>query len=222
MKRTILTSILLCLSFASHAADIAAENWSAGRQKALDSRSDLQSQAQNLLAKLMPNADLVPPIVGEARFVDLDGDGGLELVATVDYSGRGFFSNVVVVQRRQGVFSWIELRSNGRSIEDLKSHLIDVDGDGKPELVIDRFMDRYEGSEQVPIETVVYRWQKHGFKDDSEAVPEFYRTKVVPGLEKRLTEALDRPSSSSRPQDDYEVFLLKTELQRAKQRGRIK
>lgn len=221
MKRTMLIAALLLASSTIQAADIVSAKWGANLQKELNAAPDLRIQVQHLLEKLLPDADLVAPNVGEAYFADLDKDADLELLATVDYSGRGFFNNVVVVQQHQGKFAWTEVRSNGRSIERLPAHLIDANGDGAPELVLERFLDRYEGAQRVPAETVIYRWQAQRFKEDSDAFPQYYRNKVIPSLEKKLAGALAKPSSSPAGDDD-EVFMLEFELDRAKHRGRIK
>lgn len=221
MKRMILMSTLLLATPASHAVDIATEAWNAPRRQTLNAAPDLRNQAQRMLEKLLPDADLVPPAVGEAHFVDLDNDGQLELLATVDYSGRAFFNNVVVVRQQQGRLHWTQTRNNGHSIQDLGSHLVDANGDGRPELVLERFIDRYEGAQRVPTETVVYRWQAPGFRDDSDAFPDYYRRKVIPELERKLAKASGQPSTSIRT-DDYEAFALKAELARARQRGKVK
>jgi len=225
MKRTTLIGALLLASSACQATDIASTTWHASQQKQLNGLSDLPAQAQRLLGTLLPNADLVPPAVGEARFVDLDQDGNLELVSTVDYSGRGFFNNIVVVRQQQGHFSWTGLSNNGSSIEDLSSHLVDANRDGVPELVLEQFMDRYEGALRVPVETVVYRWGPAGFRDESNAFPEYYRLRVIPKIEEKLAKASSKGSSkatsSPAPVDD-DVFMLKAELARARQRGRVK
>lgn len=221
MKHTGLIVALLVASSSSYAADIASTGWGAHQQRELNATPDLHAQAQNLLVKLLPDADLVTPTVGEAYFIDLDKDAELELVATVDYSGRSFFNHVVVVRNHPGKFDWSQTKNNGHSIQDLPSHLVDANGDGAPELVLERFIDRYEGAQRVPVETVVYRWQPHGFKDDSDAFPQFYRAKVVPGLEEKLAKASAAPSSSVQQKND-EVFMLRAELARAKRRARIK
>lgn len=223
MKRTTLIGALLLASSACHATDIASAKWHASEQKALNATPDLPAQAQRLLERVLPNADLVPPTVGEARFVDLDRNGTLELVATVDYSGRGFFNNVVVVRQQQDDFTWTGVSNNGRSIEDLLAHLVDANGDGVPELVLEKFIDRYEGALQVPVETVIYRWGSAGFRDESDAFPEYYRTRVIPQLEERLAKASSKASSraaSPSAGDADDVFLLKAELARARQHGR--
>ncbi|HEX5753623.1 MAG TPA: hypothetical protein VFZ09_45940 [Archangium sp.] len=217
---TLIAAMMMAFSTA-HAAGITSESWNTGRQKSLNATPDLRIQVQRLLEGLLPDADLVTPMVGDAYFADINGDSNLELLATVDYSGRGFYNNVVVVQQQQGQYAWTEARNNGRSIESLRTHLVDADGDGKQELVLERFMDRYEGARRVPTEIVIYRWNERGFKDDSDAFPEYYRTQVVPALEKKLIEASSKPSTS-RAVDDSEVFALEAELSRAKRRGRIK
>jgi len=225
MKRTTLIGALLLATFACQATDIASTTWHASRQKQLNGLSDLPAQAQRLLRTMLPNADVVPPAVGGARFVDLDQDGNLELVCIVDYSGRGFFNNIAVVRQQEGHFSWTGLGNNGPSIEDLPSHLVDANGDGVPELVLEQFMDRYEGALRVPVETVVYRWGPTGFRDESNAFPEYYRLRVIPKLEEQLAKASSKGSSkatSSVASDDDDVFMLKAELARAKQRGRVK
>lgn len=225
MKRTTVIGVLLLASSACQATDIASEKWHANQQQALNAASDLPAQAQRLLAKVLPNADVVAPTVGEARFVDLDRDGNLELVATVDYSGRGFFNNIVVVRQQQGDFTWTGITNNGRSIEDLPAHLVDANGDGVPELVLEKFMDRYEGALRVPVETVIYRWGSAGFRDESDAFPEYYRARVIPDLEQQLARASSKGSSkASSPAagNDDDVFMLEAELARAKHRGRIK
>jgi hypothetical protein len=225
MKRITLIGALLLASSACQATDIASTPWHATQQKQLNGLPDLPAQAQRLLGTMLPNADVVPPAVGEARFVDLDQDGNLELVSTVDYSGRGFFNNIVVVRQQQGHFSWTALGNNGRSIEDLPSHLVDANGDGVPELVLEQFMDRYEGALRVPVETVIYRWGPAGFRDASDAFPEYYRSRVVPKLEEQLAKASSKGSSkatSSVAHEDDDVFMLKAELARARQRGRVK
>lgn len=224
MKRTTLIGALLLASSACHATDIASAKWHASAQKELNAAPDLTAQAQHLLAQVLPNADLVPPTVGEARFVDLDRDGTLELVATVDYSGRGFFDNVVVVRQQQGHFAWTGVSNNGRSIEDLPAHLVDANADGVPELVLEKYIDRYEGALRVPVETVIYRWGPAGFRDESDAFPEYYRTRVIPQLEEQLAMASSKGSSKATPSltSDDEVFVLKTELARAKRRGHVR
>jgi hypothetical protein len=224
MKRTILFSALLFASFACGATDIASSKWLVSQQKELDAAFDLPGQTQHLLEKILPNADVVTPTVGEACFADLDRDGNLELIATVDYGGRGFFNNVVVVRQQQDSFTWTDVTNDGRAIENLQAHLIDADGDGVPELILEKFMGRYEGARGVPVETVIYRWGPAGFSDESDAFPQFYRAQVIPKLERQLAQVLSTAASktSSSVGNNDELSMLKAELARARQRGGIR
>lgn len=200
------------------AGDISAVEWKAAQIKTLNGTANLASQTQSILARTLPNADLVPSTVGEARFADLDRDGGAELIATVDYSGRGFYNNIVTLQRDHGRYLVTEMHVNGPSITDLARHIVDADGDGRLEFVADRYIDQYEGAVQVPQETLVYRWDSKQFKENSEAYPGYYRAHVIPKLEAKLKTLAATPSTSARRPDDYEAFIIKTELRRAKQR----
>lgn len=223
MKRTFLGGALLLASPACVATDIASVAWQASRQAVLDAVVDLPAQTQRLLEMLLPNADVVTPMVGEACFVDLDRDGVLELVATVDDSGRRFFDVVVVLRQQRHGDTWTEVRNDGPSIERLPAHLVDADGDGVPELMLERFIDRYEGALRVPVETVIYRWGPAGFRDESDAFPQYYRDRVIPQLEERLAEARSTTSTSATAMAEAngDVVLLEAELARARHRARI-
>lgn len=223
MKLAFLIGVLLLASADCLATDIRSITWNANQQTTLNAVADLPAQVRRLLVTLLPNADVVRPAIGETCFVDLDRDGTLELVATVDDSGRGFFDNVVVVRQQQDGFTWTSVRNDGPSIEHLAAHLVDADGDGVPELVLGSFMDRYEGALRVPVETVIYRWGPSGFHDESNAFPQYYRTYVIPMLERQLGQASSsRASTAAAPTDrDDDVFVLETELARARHRGGI-
>ena len=168
MKNYSLLFLAFLFSRIGFAADIETTDWIDLNKKILNETSDLSAQSQVLLTHLIPNADLIPPHVGEAVFTDIDKDGELELVIRVDYSGRGFFTNIVVVQKKQGKFTWSEVKGNGVTVTDLRSHLVDVDGDGILELIKDSFRGQYQGAKPVPIETQVYGWRGNHFSDASD------------------------------------------------------
>jgi hypothetical protein len=51
--------------------------------------------------------------LGTYTFIDLAGDDTLELVATLDFSGRAFFNTLLVVRRGAGGFNHQELSGFG-------------------------------------------------------------------------------------------------------------
>jgi hypothetical protein len=101
---------------------------------------------------------------------------------------------------------------------------VDVDGNGRLELVLEDYIDRYEGAMHVPIETLVFSWQKDHFVENSNAFPFYYRDHVVPKLEQTWKKLANHPtaSTSTHPRDDYGEFVAKKELDRAKLRAGMK
>lgn len=221
MNRIILAFLAsLSLVPAATAASLTDQTWIVRDRKALNGRADLSSQAQALIKRLTPDGDITPPRVGEARFADVDHDGRLELLATVDFSGRDFFTTIVVVRNIDGRMDMKQVQGNGVSITRLADRLQDVDRDGKLELITEQYIDRYEGAEAAPKDVLVYRWRSGRFVEASEEFPEYYRTSVVPELRRKLAQA---SQSSKGPMAKVtassETFVLRAELARAKQRA---
>jgi hypothetical protein len=213
--------IALLYSAGAGATELDAANWSAAELKRLNGLTTLPRLAEELANRLVPDSNVNPSRVGEATFADIDGDGKLELIATLDYSGRSFFSSVIVVKKGKAGFTYSVVHSNGISVLDLPSRLVDVNQDGRKELLVEQYMDQYEGAMRVPVETAIFEWTGDKFVEASDKFPGYYRSVVIPKLEKDLAEV--KSSSASQVQvDDYETFVLKAELDRAKRRGRVK
>lgn len=94
---------------------------------------------------------------------------GAELIATVDYSGRDFFTNVVVIRNKGGRFAFTEIDGDGIAVGSIAKHLLDADGDGRQEFTMKRYIDCYEGAEAAPTETLVYRWHAGKFVEASDS-----------------------------------------------------
>ncbi|MDV3242976.1 MAG: VCBS repeat-containing protein [Methylocaldum sp.] len=220
MKLYLFGAILSVLSLSALASDVTSLAWSAEYEARLNADPAIKVQAERILSRLGENADLPPPSVGGAYFADLNGDRHLELVTTVDYSGRSFFNNVAVITKVGGQYSVRTLRNNGYSIASVRDQLVDIDRDGRPELVLQRFIRSYEGAKRVPLETVIYRWDKDGdFVDVSDSHVAYYRDEVVPKLERQLADA-SGPSTSKKSRAD-EVLVLEAELAEAKRQARL-
>ncbi len=214
------SALLLSLSASAKARDLSVIAWPTSQEKALNGAADMRQSVSALALSLLPDADIDPPRIGEVRFVDLDRDGHLELVATVDYSGRGFFTTVVTFKRgTQGKVTYSMTSINGFSVEDLAQKLRDLDRDGRAELVVQQYVDRYEGTTRAPLETVVYAWRGDRFVDASDQYPAFYRAEVIPALESRL-QAIADGGSTRATVDDHDAFVLRIELERARKRGK--
>jgi hypothetical protein len=128
--------------------------------------------------------------VSEFRFVDLEGDGIYELVASLDNSGRAFYNTVIVIRKRngrfesQGITSW---NPRDYSRHDFSKELVDLNGDGVKEIVAYQPMTDYEGAvNPIAFWPSVYQWSGQSYIKADEQFPEFYKTRVIPELEKEI------------------------------------
>lgn len=203
------------------ATELDAAKWNSSELDRPNSIAGLPKLAEALVNRLVPDADIDPAHVGEAMFIDIDGDGQLELLATLDNSGRAFFTSVITVRKSKGKYTYSEAFSNGISIQELSTRLVDLNHDGRKELLIKQYIDQYEGAMRAPVETVIFEWNGSKFVEASDKFPGYYRSVVIPKLQHDLKAA--QSSGSTRVQaDDYETFVVDAELKRAKQRGKVK
>lgn len=139
---------------------------------------------------------VVLPNVGGHLFIDLDGDSGLELVATIDYSGRGFYASVAIVYQNGHRLDYQELGGHGGNITNLRNSIDDLDGDGDLEITVPRLLEAYQGAEPVPIFIDVYHWNGLQYiVADPLQYEDFYRNRVLPRIEENL-DALSVDSAS--------------------------
>lgn len=139
---------------------------------------------------------VVLPNVGGYLFIDLEGDNGLELVATIDYSGRGFYASVAIVYQNGHRLDYQELGGHGGNITNLRNSIDDLDGDGDLEITVPRLLEPYEGVEPVPIFIDVYHWNGSQYiVGDPLQYEDFYRNRVLPRIEENL-DALSVDSGS--------------------------
>lgn len=194
--------------------------WRASLAEKLNRTPDLTAITEKLLIKYDPDSDIVRPTVGDARFVDLDGDGLLELVALVDYSGRPFFNNIVVLTTRAGSPVTVTYRSNGVSMTNLSNRILSESGSAKRFVVIDQVIDRYEGAMPSPKEQRVLELKAGALADVSKEHRDYFLIKRIPALEKQIGPASSQNRSSgsisTSPTETDPQFVLRAELERAK------
>ena len=186
-------------------------NWSSAR--ALNALFKDEASVKRFLNEVANDGDpsgLVSVLeVFEHRFVDLDGDGWLELVALAG-GDRPKLGLEVVFQTAGGVpptdrlattYDGFVIRElGGFAVADLNEVLRDLDGDGTPEIVIPRALGKIVGAAfpqaQIP---EVFAWKDGDYVDVSARYPKFYRNEVLPRLERQLQmlEALPEPEDPS-------------------------
>lgn len=139
---------------------------------------------------------VVLPNVGGHLFIDLDGDNGLELVATIDYSRRGFYASVAIVYQNGHRLDFQEVGGHGGNMTNLRNSIDDLDGDGDLEITIPRLLEPYQGVEPVPIFIDVYHWNGLQYiVADPLQYEDFYRKRVLRRIEENL-DALSVDSAS--------------------------
>ncbi|MBO9769978.1 MULTISPECIES: hypothetical protein [Xanthomonas] len=195
--------------------------WQSSQAAKLNQTPDLARVAERLIVQYDLDGDTVQPIVGEAKFIDLDGDGTLELVALVDYSGRLFFNNIAIITARTDSPVVTIYRSNGTNMHDLDQRIISKPGSPKKLLVVDRFIDRYEGSLPSPKEQRLLELNSSGLQDVSKQHRDYY-LKRLEVLEKQAgmfagaSAKSASIASSTSPTERDENFVLKQELERTR------
>jgi hypothetical protein len=129
-----------------------------------------------------------PVTVGDFRFVDLAGNGKLELVASVDYSGRRFFNTILVVRRTGRAFGVQALPA--LDVESLSGVVVDLKADGVRQLVVPTPLTPYLGARYPQAKwTAVYARSGAVYVESTAAFAAYYEAAVVPNLRRALANA---------------------------------
>lgn len=122
------------------------------------------------------------------RFVDLDGNGALELVAWVDLSGRGH-GRLFVISRTAAGYAHTSVPA---AYVDFPTVIRDVDGDGRMEIVLRRGLTPYGGGHARAEVATVFVFGPQGLADRSTAFHAFYEGVELPRISAALESARTR------------------------------
>lgn len=114
--------------------------------------------------------------LGQHLFRDLNKDNTYELLATLDYSGRAFYSVLIVVKKVNKRFEYQELRAF--NITNLKKIIVDLDQDGIQELRVEGLFTSYKGVRPTAYWTDIYQWDGKQYVRASENFPRFYEAEI--------------------------------------------
>lgn len=119
------------------------------------------------------------------RFVDLDGNGTLELVAWIDLSGRGH-GRLFVISRTANGYAHASVPA---SYVDFPTVIRDVDEDGRMEIVLRRGLTPYGGGHARAAVSAVFVFSPEGLADRSPAFHDFYESVELPRISAALESA---------------------------------
>jgi hypothetical protein len=125
--------------------------------------------------------------VRDFHFQDINLDGQLELIAVIDLTGRDYANSLVVVRRSGSSFAVQRVRA--ATMPPVTDMLRDLDGDGRPEIVVPTPFTPYLGARAPEaIYPAIYGWSGIVLSDHSTAFANYYSTAIVPVLRARLDE----------------------------------
>lgn len=129
-----------------------------------------------------------PISIGDFKFVDLLGDGNIQLLATADYSGRELFNTLLIVRRNGAVFSIQKIPTLG--MDNLSGVAADLNGDGKLELLIPKPFTPYLGGSFPQVKWVaIYTSSGSIFTESSMSFATYYVSSILPKLQQALDAA---------------------------------
>jgi hypothetical protein len=133
--------------------------------------------AEALLDKLWhlpPRASQGGVTVCSAAEADLDGDGQPDLVASIDYSGRGFCNTLAVVEK--GSSQSVPQVTDAWGLDDVRN-AIKPNTDGSLMLVVPTAFTDYEGAECMAVWQRLFRLQHGALVDVSTSHLDFYQAR---------------------------------------------
>ncbi len=156
------------------------------RLEALFKNTQVVSDLVNQLLSPEDRDEEAAEKVGEFALVDLNNDGNLELVCTVDATGRDFFTSVVVLSQSKGETIQAHVSTNGYNLINLPSHLVDLNHDGIKEILVPRLLGPYAGADPVAAFTDVYTLLNGRLVQSDKQFREYYVHSKLPELKAQL------------------------------------
>lgn len=184
-------------------------SWDTQNIEALKALFPNEASVESFLKEAKPDLAEIGTTVGEYEITDLKNDGKLEIVATIDSSGRAFYNTIYVVQKVNPEFQMIEIWAPGTNILDLKSRIVDLNHDGVKELLVPRLLTspRFQTYPRAIIDDV-YEWDGVGFRKADASFKDYYRS-LLPRLQSELDAVrqgrkLDVPAHKALLEEKYE------------------
>jgi hypothetical protein len=181
-------------------------DWGVATAESLAAKPPSSAQIQSFI---MSQLDIKPPdaIVCSAGFFQLSGSASYSLIASMDYSGRHFCNEVVVINRRADSFP-IQ-RISAWEVDDVKDTVRDLGKNGESELVVPTAYSGYNGVECIATWSLVYKLQGDSLVDQSASFLDVYRARLDV-LNAKIQEAADEDATCVQMEADKIARFLGT------------
>jgi len=206
---TITASFIATLSNAQDPtlAGVEAIEWvdsSSAQLKALLSNTDVVSKLANQLGPPEDFREAVPEYVGEFRV-----DGQLELVCTTDVSGRAFYTTLVVIFQQRGRLARAAVSTHGANMLNLGSRIVDLNHDGRKEVIVPQLMEEYQGYRSVAELPDIYRFEHGALVKANLEFRAYYRETLIPQLKQKLKALQNEPKTDDQ---QHRVDVIRREI----------
>ena len=185
--------------------------WTYNNADALKQLIPDNQSATTFVRLFFPDAALEPQ-VGEFGFVKLDNTEGLSYVASLDWSGRQFYTTILVIRKTDGNFTTQEIHTGGANVSHLFDSIVDLHGDGEKQILVPRLLGSYAGATPTPSVSDVYRWNGKQFEKANNKFKDYYVNTVLPQLESALTNLKRGPSTAGPETKQKLTETLETEI----------
>jgi hypothetical protein len=185
-------------------------------QKLLSDRKTVQGIVSEIIA-LEPNNDEEErandtPDVVEYKFVDLSGDGSVQLVCTLDYSGREHATVLMIINYQQGRMETAYLYSGGGGVGmgQLGGVIQDINGDGRNEVVMSYALVPFiSPMTPTPYMEHIYVYRSGALVQADREFIDYYRTRLAVLRQDidLLSQHAPPSNASAEEHDDYQRIL---------------
>jgi hypothetical protein len=136
--------------------------------------------------------------IGEYEILDLNNDGHLELLCTVDASGRTFYTALVAFSEQNGKIARSDVSTNGANFVNFGGSISDLHHDGMKEILVPHLLGMYRGAELVAELPDVYQFHHGRLVRVSEQFSDYYTKRLLPHLMGTFDAVAKEPRSVSR------------------------
>ena len=136
------------------------------------------------------------------KFVDLDGDGTVEILASIDLSGRRLSRDIILLSRKDGVYIWRGVPDYGIRIEVWRSC------EGETFIVGQEPV--FELSRVDPLTTypILYSWTGQKIEDASRRAREYFEQVYAPAISTSIAHIADNRAATTQEETRRRVLAI--------------